>query len=338
MHLEYDGVPLDFKEFQPFERVGVYDKWGVDLLYLEWNVGLLAYYSPTGSPAGTAVETRPTVFPTILPEPSKGRIRRIRDYLFGENQRLPPVDVRRDTSTAAPATPPANLRGAARSGKGFGPIVTDKQLFNRLMTPRKRLVIKGDDWSGLKDVEMVSIPRVGNGQAEVCDAIGGPIPLKCDIVSQSEMGFVVYYQIRFATLPCEDASHRLVLSHRYDSADIGSDTGYHARRVEGEIVFNGAMVHTHKISPDKFRQQFFLPIPLGHKRQVEYVRAIGDGLKIEYGYVDQDQTIVFDPGDSGATHLEIAEKLGFYPPRYESLVTAESSQRPMNVRNNKLVV
>jgi hypothetical protein len=248
---------------------------------------------------------------------SPGMLRRLRNYLFGRDVVPFDPDLRRDVAANARVNePPDNSLGRARSGKGFGPIVTDVALRDRLMTPRKPLRIYGPDWSGIEEFDLVSIPREG----EACDAIGGPFSLQCDIVSQSPMGFAVYLQYKFAVLPCADAAHRLVLSHRYDAAEVGAENGYGGRKIAGEIVFNGAMVHTHHITPDAFRAQFFLPIPLGHERHIEYVEAKGDGLTIAYAYTDFDKSVTFDPGDSGATAMEISEKVGFYSPPMQNSV------------------
>lgn len=332
MNFSYDDIELEFVDFDTFSRKPVYDKWNVDLLYTEWLVGMLAYYSPTGSPVGVAVETRSPLTTRLERLPDKntspGMLRRLRNYLFGRDVAPFDPDMRRDVAANARVNePPDNSLGRARSGKGFGPIVTDVTLRDRLMTPRKPLRIYGPDWSGIEEFDLVSIPREG----EECDAIGGPFCLQCDIVSQSPMGFVVYLQYKFATLPCADAAQRLVLSHRYDAGDVPNDTGYAARKIEGEIVFNGAMIHTHNITPDAFRAQFFLPIPLGHQRKIDYVEAKGDGLTILYGYTDTDPTICFDPGDSGAQHLEISEKLGYYAPSMQN-ITGGVDFAPLPIR------
>lgn len=325
MFFEYDGIVLEFLEFDTFHRAPVTCKWGVDVLHTEWNVGMLSYFSPTGTPAGVAVETREpsgglfgaTARRVATADRSPGLLRRIADLLRGRTVAPPRVDLRRDGVGAPAGAAPTTARGTAGSGRGFGPIFTDVTLRDRLMTPRRPLRIYGPDWSGVEEAELCSVLPAG----EECDPIGGPFNLQCDIVTATDMGFVVYLQYRFATLPCAADAQRLVLSHRYDATEMPTENGYSARRIEGEIVFNGTMIHTFGINADKFRNQYFLPIPLGHERKVEYVRARGDGMMIEYAYTDTEVPITFDAGDSGATHLEISEKLGYYNPSYRNVFT-----------------
>lgn len=319
MEIEYNAVPLQMTEIQSIKRTAVWDDSFMSLLHILWEIGVVAVYAPNGFPPATAVlSTASTetgfggdvVGGTSRPVGTGGVFtqffQRIRSLIFGRDVTLPNPPVRR-AQPAFAADPDGVANPALR---GYGPILTDAMLRNRLMTPRAPLRITGYDWRTGNKETLIESPKAGY----VCDPILGPHPIACDILSGEDQSFAVFFQVQTATLPCADGSDRLVLSHTWQMTHTHDEDQYLTRIIDGEITFNGSMIHSLGINPDAFRAQFFHPIPPGCYRTIPFVTPSTDGLTYKYRTEDHDQTIMFDAGDSGATRIEIAEKLSYYQP------------------------
>lgn len=311
MIVTYNDVTLENAEIQSIHRTSVWDSSHTDLLYVLWVVGLVAFYAPNGFPPAVSVnKLRPFKPDTRSQGTGASAIKRFADWVRGRDAAQSPASLRRPT-VAEKLTPDARTK--------YGPILTDVTLRNRLMTPRKKLKITGYDWTqqgGIFTPYTLLESPAGN---YVSDPANGPHPLALDILSGQDMGFGVFFQIETAVLPCDDQSDRLVLSHRWDMTHAHDENQYLTRVIEGEVVLNGSMINTFGINPDHLRSQLFHPIPLGHKRTVPFVAPSSDGLTYRYRIEDHDQTITFDAGDSGATHIEISEKMTYLRPKAADL-------------------
>jgi hypothetical protein len=93
------------------------------------------------------------------------------------------------------------------------------------------------------------------------------------------------------------------MSHSHD------DNYYLTRTITGIIVFNGAVMRLQQINPDFVRAQFIHPVPIGFQRRAPEITQSSDGLTIRYTITDTDPTITFDPGNSGASNIQIIEKM-----------------------------
>lgn len=345
MIVTYDDVKLYNAEILHIKRDAVWDDSHTDLLYTLWNIGLVAVYAPNGYPPGVStqwvregglgyivdnVALRKTVverfFAAIIAlakratdpvraaaaalrgvDAKKNRVF-LRDMSLGEGRRRP-----RESRPSAPGTGGSEFLFSGDGG--CGPILTDLTLRNRLMTPRGKLTITGFDWSAGNDARPKTLAFLESPKPPyVCDPANGPHPIACDVIQGNDMSMAVYFEIQTAVLPCEDQSDRLVLSHRWQMSHTHDENQYLARVIDGEVVLNGSMINTFGINPDFLRSQLFHPIPAGCYRTVPHVTPSVDGLTYTYQTIDTDQTITFDAGDSGATHIEIAEKLAYYRP------------------------
>lgn len=326
MIVEYNGINLEMAEIQSIHREAVWDDSHTHLLYIRWTIGVIAQYAPNGYPAAVSV-TRlrtPTISASLAGSSGIGKLlrgaggalargvlvgglfnvwTRFKGLFKGEDADPTIVALRTDPPSAQVAAAPDADSGVT----GYGPILTDVTLRNRLMTPRKKLRIKGWNWDG-SAVNLIESPK----ENYVCDPTNGPHPIALDILDGNDMSFAVFFQIETATLPCDDNSDRLVLSHTWEMSHTHDENQYLTRVIDGEIVLNGSMVHSFGLPADALRAQFFHPIPLGCYRTVPFVTPSVDGLSYRYRIEDHDQTIVFDAGDSGATHIEIAEKVSYY--------------------------
>lgn len=295
MHLEYAGVSLELLELQLVERENVYDPSKTDLLYIKWLVSAVCLYSPGGRwPVATAVTE-------ITPDTTA--------ELLGFTTRAAGAVRGAVPSRRASVPQEENVVG---SPIGRTAIVTDVELRTRLALPRQELVIWAFDTNGQK-IYWVRAPKAGFP----CDPINGPKPLgPPDVVDVTGEGltFGVHFQIEFATLPNPDASDQLVLSHRWQMTHESDDDHYLTRVINGEVVFNAALLEGFQIEPDWLRSQFFHPIPLGFQRLGPTVSLSPDGNVLKYEIADRDTSVTFDPGDSGASRMQIVERLNYQQP------------------------
>lgn len=306
MHLEYNGVSMELLQLDQVSREAVYSSDGQDLLYVKWIIGATCVYAPGGYPVGTAV---------INPNPDT------KDELYpSANLRNNNRDVRGRNPQVWPFEQAVNtLGGQNRLQPSHTAVVTDVELKSRLWTPRQKLRLwvwdgglgEGDATRGNRQVWMES-PR---GDFPT-DMAGGPKPLAVDVVTAAGEGlnFGVHFQIMTHLSPCPEGSDRLILSHRWQMSHHPDEDQYLSRIIEGEVVFNQAVLLQADYNPDWLRSQFLHPIPLGFKRKNVDVVQSSDGSTIRYTIVDTDSTIMFDAGDSGATEIEIIENVSYANP------------------------
>jgi len=317
MDIEYNGVAMKLVEFTEVSREAVYDASGTDLLYIKWRIGVVATLASGGYPGGTQADFANR----------KQQILRENPELQGRAPRSAhPSVLGADTSRSN--FPAANESTAINTSVNSA-FITDADLHTRLMTPRKTLRISAWNPDGSQYVWLES-PRPFTREAilqagkepldseaaraafpprPMTDSANGPIPLRADIVQPSgELGtFGVNFVIETALAPTSSESERLVLSHRWQTIMTHNPDHYLTRVIIGEVVFSGAILSLSATSPDWYRSQFFHPIPLGFRREVPQVALSPDGLTLRYEIHDTDPTITFDPGDSGATEIEIVE-------------------------------
>lgn len=298
MFLQYNGVNLELVSLDHVERTGVYSTDGMDLLFVHWIIGATCVFSPGGYPVGTAAtslstDTTAAVVPSSLTAAGIN--------LHG-------------TNTVVPAfTQEANVVGSfGPAAGGVNAIQTDAELKNRLYIPRKKLFIWGfDDQTGFRTIWLES-PK----GSLACDINGGPKPLALDVVSATGEGltFGVHFQIETWQSPCPSKADRLLLSHRWQMQHTHDTNNYLTRIIDGEAVFNQAFIQSTGAQPDLIRNQLYHPIPLGFQRTLGPITQSSDGATIRYQILDTDTTITFDPGDSGATQMEIVENLSYTQP------------------------
>lgn len=315
MKIEYNGVTLEMTELTECTREAVYDPSGTDLLYVKWRVGVVATLASGGRPNATAADfaTSPTWAATLAELTGAG---------MNVNRGTPPAlgkdatEYDWDTIRAA-AADPTNIANPA--------FTTDVELRNRLLVPRRKLKITAYHPNGSEYVWLESprpwipdvVQRSGGIPFEddaqdvegVVDAANGPKPLRCDVVQPAGEGASMgaHFVIETCVVPVDPAAERLVLSHRWETTMSHDDDHYLTRTTVGEIIFDAQILHAARAQPDWFRGQFFHPIPLGFRRGGPVVRQSNDGLTLQYEIHDTDPTVVFDPGDSGATSMNIVE-------------------------------
>lgn len=295
MELEYAGVNLELLTLDRVSRRAVYTQDQADLLYIEWIIGATCVYARGGYPVGTA---------------ALDLTRAAQNDLRGSG--WPDGGVRGADPNLPVEFPQVANRGAAFFGSaGLNGVETDVDLKTRLWLPRQRFVISAYSTAGQKVVWLES-PRNG----APCDAANGPHPLSVDVVDATGDGATlgVHFQIKTCVPPCPAESDRLVLSHRWQMTHAHDENYYLTRIVKGEIVFNGSVVHKYGLRPDAVRSQFIHPIPLGFRRGGPQIVQSSDGLTIGYTIVDTDASVTFDAGDSGATHMDIVEKVSYESP------------------------
>lgn len=310
MELEYNGVHLELLNLDRVERVGVYTPDGVDLMYIKWTIGAACVFSSGGGPtATTATALSDQVVGEMYGRPQLPRTARGSDP---PNESDNPVRQRKN-----------DIR-SLRASNGYNAAMSDAELRQRLWTPRGKLKITAADADGNR-VTWLESPRKGYA----VDVANGPKPLSVDVVEATGDGttFGVYFQIETCVAPCGTYNERLVLSHRWHMTHGYDDDYYLTRSTKGEIVFNSAVVLRQGIRPDEVRSQFIHPIPLGFKRTGPVISASPDGLTIGYDIEDVDTTIVFDPGDTGATQMSIVEKVMYDSPWQTNVVQSLLSKK-----------
>lgn len=310
MEIEYGPVLLKALDLSRFERRAVYTPDGADLLYVRNVIGASCTYSPGGIPRMPSV-TSQTDSAVRMAEGLDNTL-----SVLNSNPRGVPDTGRGSAVSTSLASVPAlesDIGGAHRLDSSqfhTGP-QTDMELRNILLTPRQRLTLWAYGMDGTK-MRWLESPRPGF----VTDATVGPMPLSCDVVNISgePRTIGVFFQIQTDVSPCPTGSDRLVLSHRWQMMHTHDANYYLTRIIRGEIVFNGAYITAFGINPDSVRNQFIHPIPIGYTRGLPEITQSPDGLTIRYTITDTDPTIMFCPGDSGATQMQILERMTLVKP------------------------
>lgn len=305
MWISYAGVNLRVVDLQRFDRVNVYTEDGTDLLYVRQTIGVLAEYAPGGDPKMTSTtRLSPEVRRLLAGDDDTAAVicadprgKDPSNFALGLNPRP-----RLEDDTTAPIDPRFWHAGPE----------TDAELRNRLLNPKQKLVVVAWDRRTGGPIKWLESPRVGM----MTDATHGPTPLQCSVMSASgePHSIAVYFEVQTDLPPCPIGSDRLVLSHRWQMTHQHDDNQYLTRVIHGQVIFNGAYLHTFCAEPDKYRNQFLHPIPLGFQRGPPVVEMSPDGLTMRYTLTDTDPTVVFSPGDSGCTGIEIVERMTLIRP------------------------
>ena len=77
------------------------------------------------------------------------------------------------------------------------------------------------------------------------------------------------------------------------------------------LRLDASLLEAYELNPDWFRSQLFHPIPLGFRRHVPVVTLSPDGNTLKYTVTDTDTSVVFDAGDTGATQMDIVERVKY---------------------------
>lgn len=342
MRAQYGTVDLVDVDLTRFDRETVWTEDGADLLTIRQTIGMVATYSPGGYPRLTsATSLSPDTLDTLGKPPgvmigdasalaagailgpavggaiataidsaieadAKVALDKTASVLASTPRgRAPGETARINTTPRLETDEPGDHRlddAQFRSGPE-----TDAELRARLWLPRQKFILWAYNKQTGKPIRWLESPRPGF----TTDAANGPKPLSVDVVGVSgePESVVVHFQIQTETSPCPTGSDRLVLSHRWQMSHTSDENNYVTRVIKGQIVFNGAVMRHQNVNPDFVRAQFIHPIPLGMERKVPEIIASPDGLTIRYTITDTEPKIVFDPGNSGATQIQIVEKL-----------------------------
>lgn len=309
MEVDYGTISLRVLDFSMYSRQAVYTQDEADLLYVKHSLGFSGVYAPGGTPGLDSVAA-------LSPE-TAARLNRTdsTSRILG----VSPGGVDPGTAPAPGIFDPPVMEpraggmpvGTPAFGQRTGP-ETDAELYLRLMTPRQRLVVWAFDRQTGGRIAWLESPRPGFS----VDAANGPKPVACDIISVAgePHSVGVYYQIETYQPPCPVGSDRLILSHRWEVSHGHDDDYYLTRVITGTVVFHAGVRDLIGIHPDRIRNQFLHPIPLGFRRGLPEITQSSDGLTIHYVITDTDPTIIFAPGDSGATQIDIKEKFQYTTP------------------------
>lgn len=166
------------------------------------------------------------------------------------------------------------------SSKGQLPAITDRALRDRLLQPRKTLILKD---GGPDDRTILETPAAGYST----DANNGPVPEECTVVS---VHGTKTWAVRFRITACVNSctSVPVVLSHRWKRY-TDCDQDYFSMLVtEGEVHFNTARMIADGAYPDDFRRDFFHLIPGDCKREKVEVIPSDDGASLTYRLIDRE--------------------------------------------------
>jgi len=304
MYMQLGKTYLRVIELTRFEREAVWDESETDLLWFDTKLGVVTTAAPGGLPR--------------------------MDSWFGPNPKAILTDPKGNDPTAANLR--RSLRGPAPVGLDVavplesGDLVnepedeanwrsgaeTDANLIVRLMQPRQKLILWAYERQTGKPFRWLESPRPGM----VVDANNGPITLSADVVSaigQPE-SVAVHVQVQTFVPPCPAGTDKFILSHRWTVAHEPDENHYLSRIVEGTVRFHAGALIAAGVQPDWFRRQLLHPIPVGFERKPPRAALSPDGLTLKYRVVDTDPTITFDPGNSGATFIDIQEKVTYNSP------------------------
>jgi len=312
MKLIYGKVQLDLETIDRCERTAVMTPDGTTLLYTEWQLAVSCVYHPAAQWDGTPYSRH--MGGTSVTSATANSIQKVR---------VPASQVL--TGGEAPKTAIGNPPNVPLAGRdpspraismpgSAGPVLTDRVLQMELAIPRQKLIITAFDSATGQEVVWLQSPADGFDR----DAKHGPIVQASPVVAIQGDGQSFGVQLLITTWvpPCPYGSDRPILAHRWQMSHLQDTDHYLTRQVVGEIYFNAAVLERpgNEERADFLTPQLFHPIPLGFRRHIDYVRRSPDGTVIQYGYSDTDPTIVFDPHDTHATHLEIIETSAYIAP------------------------
>lgn len=166
------------------------------------------------------------------------------------------------------------------SSKGQLPAITDRAIRDRLLQPRKTLILKD---GGPDDRTILETPASGYST----DANNGPVPEECTVLA---VHGTKTWTVRFRITACVNSctSVPVVLAHRWKRyTDMDQD--YFSMLVtEGEVHFNTARMLADSAYPDDFRRDFFHAIPEDCKREKVEVIPSDDGASLKYRLIDRE--------------------------------------------------
>jgi hypothetical protein len=305
MFVQYGDVFLRVVELTRFDRDAVWTPDRTDLIGVDVILGFLVTLMPGGDPRmDSATVLNPDTVAHLTG--SDRTAAALRNNPRGEDPGI--------TAAFFPPVLETELggRGPVSAGEERSGPETDAEIRLRLWRPRQKLILWAYDRQTGGLIRWVESPRPGFDT----DVANGPIPLSLDVVQASgePNSVVLHFQIQTRMSPCPTGSDRLVLSHRWQMKHGHDENHYLTRTIDGECIFNGAVIRKLGVSPDDIRRQFIHPIPVGMQRASPTVTISSDGLTIKYQVVDTDPTIVFDPAESGCTTIQIAEKVLYQNP------------------------
>jgi hypothetical protein len=178
--------------------------------------------------------------------------------------------------------------------------------------PRRPLKIWGYDPNTGQEIVWLQSPRPGLNS----DAKNGPIIRATPVLGIQGVGMSLAYGLEITTYepPCPEGYDRYILGHRWQMTHEWDEDYYITRNVTGQIWFHTGIMEANGFRPDNITRQLFHPIPLGFKRRLGPVRFSSDKTSLLYSYSDTDQKIVFAPGLSGATEIELVERVSYVSP------------------------
>ncbi len=305
MHAQYGPVNLKVFDLVKYDRVAQYSPDGADLIGIDTVIGLLGTYAPGGVPRMTSATRLDARTTETLTGTDRTRRRIDETGGIGDSPTYPVPALELDGGPVTDSVPAA--RGQWRSGPE-----TDAELRLLLLRPRQPFILWAWDRQTGNPIRWLQSPRPGF----TTDLANGPIPTQCSVVGVSgePESTAIYFELQTLMSPCPTGSDRLILSHRWQMTHGHDDKHYLTRTIEGECVFNGAVMRATGIQPDWLRRQLLHPIPVGFERKPPDVTLSPDGLTMRYKVEDTDPTIIFDPGDSGATQVSIVEKVIYQRP------------------------
>lgn len=302
MYLQYGSVTLKVIDLTRFERETVWTEDQADLLYIRTTLGVTATYAAGGDPALPSAR--------LLAPNTKGMLAgtdATADSLKSTPRGFNPGDGPGGGVFRSPFLETDTDFGALDKTKLKSGPETDAELRGYLWVPRQKLILYAYARETGVPIRWLESPRPGF----TTDLGNGPKPLSVDVVSASgePNSVAVHFQVQTDMSPCPSGSDRLVLSHRWQMSHGHDEHFYLTRTIVGTIVFNGAVMRAQGMRPDFVRAQFIHPVPIGFQRAAPLVVQSSDGLTIRYTITDTDPTITFDPGNSGATNIQIVERV-----------------------------
>lgn len=299
MYLQWGDVFLKVIDLKRYERETVWTPDYCDLLSVKTVIGCVGTYAPGGDPR--------LISATSISANAGADIAR-RDF----SVRNLNADLRsRDPAFTTPRLETDTTARIDPSVWRTGP-ETDVELRQHFQRARQKLILWAYARQTGQPFPWLESPRPGFTE----DLKRGPRCIAFDVVAASgePESIAVYVEFETEMSPCPSGSDRLVMSHRWEMSHEPDEHQYLTRVIEGTAIFNGAVLSERNFNPDRIRNQLIHPVPVGFERQAPAVRLSSDGLVLKYTVRDTDPTICFDPGNSGATRVDIQERVLYNVP------------------------
>ncbi len=296
--LRYGPITLNFVTMRRFERQAVFN--GPNYLYTEYALEVEAEFNP-------AVQNDVIMgagAPVIGGNPAALGVPLVPAYPAGANpitgQPAPPTFVKPPPIGPFVPTPPVGPKPAIPLAPQFAGASTAAAIQNQLLRERQQLQYS------VGGVPVVTSPLPGYP----VDSYNGPFPLYAHV---TEMAGAKTFRVLFGlkTAVNEQSLYRsqppLILSHVFKVEHRLGSQWFADIVTTGRVVFDGAVVARAQAAnpsqvPDDLRK-FFLPLlKPGTKRESIQVRALEDGVTIEYEVVDRELPIKWTT--PGITHVE----------------------------------